>query len=47
LLETAGDRRAARTAYQQAARLATALAHQRYLNSRIARLSRRVSAADP
>ena len=39
LLETAGDRWAARTAYQQAARLATALAHQRYLNSRIARLS--------
>jgi RNA polymerase sigma factor (sigma-70 family) len=47
LLETAGDRRAARTAYQQAARLATALAHQRYLNSRIARLSRRVTAPDP
>ena len=38
LLETAGDRRAARIAYEQAARLATGLAHQRYLNSRIARL---------
>jgi len=36
LLETAGDRRAARIAYEQAARLATGLAHQRYLNSRIA-----------
>ncbi|HEX5997598.1 MAG TPA: sigma-70 family RNA polymerase sigma factor [Jiangellales bacterium] len=39
LLETAGDRTAARAAYEQAARLATALAHQRYLNSRIARLA--------
>jgi predicted RNA polymerase sigma factor len=39
LLETAGDRWAARTAYERAARLATGLAHQRYLNSRIARLS--------
>jgi RNA polymerase sigma factor (sigma-70 family) len=39
LLDTAGDRWAARTAYERAARLATGLAHQRYLNSRIARLS--------
>ncbi len=38
LLEMDGDQRAARLAYEQAARLATSLAQQRYLNSRIARL---------
>ena len=38
LSEMAGDRQDARSAYEQAARLATSLAHQRYLNSRIARL---------
>jgi predicted RNA polymerase sigma factor len=38
LLEIAGDNRAARSAYEQAARLATSPAHQRYLNARIGRL---------
>jgi predicted RNA polymerase sigma factor len=39
LLEMVGELGRARASYVQAARLATALAHQRYLNSRIARLS--------
>jgi predicted RNA polymerase sigma factor len=39
LLEMAGESGQARASYVRAARLATALAHQRYLNSRIARLS--------
>jgi predicted RNA polymerase sigma factor len=38
LLEMAGDHTGARAAYEESARLATSLAHQRYLNSRIARL---------
>ncbi|MFG2007384.1 RNA polymerase sigma factor [Spirillospora sp. NPDC048911] len=39
LLETAGEREAARTAYTQAARRATSLPQQRYLNTRAARLN--------
>jgi RNA polymerase sigma factor (sigma-70 family) len=38
LLEMAGQHRAAREAYQAAARRATSLPHQRYLNARAARL---------
>ena len=39
LLEMAGDRQAARAAYQAAARRAMSLPHQRYLNDRAARLA--------
>jgi predicted RNA polymerase sigma factor len=39
LLEMAGDRVAARNAYQAAARRATSLPQQRYLNARAARLA--------
>ncbi|KAB2344083.1 RNA polymerase sigma factor [Actinomadura rudentiformis] len=39
LLEMAGEREAARTAYAEAARRATSLPQQRYLNTRAARLS--------
>jgi predicted RNA polymerase sigma factor len=38
LLEMAGDRAAAREAYQQAARLTLSVPEQRYLESRAARL---------
>ncbi|WP_329103984.1 RNA polymerase sigma factor [Micromonospora sp. NBC_01699] len=38
LLEMSGDHAAARTSYETAARLATGLAQQRYLNTRAARL---------
>ena len=38
LLEMAGDREAARTAYRTAARLTTSLPEQQYLQSRVARL---------
>jgi len=39
LLEMAGQHQAARAAYQAAARRATSLPHQRYLNARAARLA--------
>jgi len=39
LLEQSGDRRAARAAYQAAAKMTTSLPEQRYLESRAARLS--------